>query len=983
MFRKKILPIALGLLLSGSSVVFGQQQQQPSGAQQQNQPRPATFQDRVKSLFGIGEPIPAQNQQNQQRSASQQANGQQQQHVHNHGPVNGGQQAQAATNHNHNSNQSAVAQRPSTNPANTASVANPGNNTANARTQNSAIAGNSNSGASRVPPVSRATTFSSSATETVRIASSAPPTEPEESTVNRLNRIRGSIFEKTAESREQMLKRKEATLVTKNDTSESSGSERVASSSSMGISSTRKTYVADVDGEAENGELNEEPTVKAPKVSGSPKIALPKNVPAPSERKSKMGVVETIVAPEKDSEKPREEKIAATSKRKPAVKERVEVIAEPEDDELEEIVMDEQEEQIVISTDTDDLDEEIEETAPETKESTKSKIAESPVRERLETTPRRVASRIVNAPTEKESVEEISAEVSSAETTKQNVISDAAILEVEMNGPKKRIIGQESPYQFTITNRGGAVAEQVVLAVELPIWAEIQSFDPKVGATSVEEKNPETNLVLWTIDRLEASESQQLVLHLIPRQRKTLTMSWDYNFKQPVAQMSVDVLEPKLDMSLEGPFEMMWGTEEEFRLRIQNTGNGDAEDIHLTLLASESEPGESETVPMGTLKAGQEKILTVSAFAKQQEKLEISVQATAPFGLQAEAKRTVKILRPKLTTIVEAPEMQFVGNQSEYRIVVQNTGTASAQNVEIKALIPSNAKYISHQGNGRVLPSLQNQVLWTVDTIPVGEEFACSVVCEMKKEGSCQVDVSATEKTGLNATAVAQTQVDAIADLALRIENPQGPIEVGKIAYHTITVTNRGSKPAENVEVIAAFADGVSPVGVEGGKATINENSLGETGGQVFFDKIPVVGPRQSIVLKIKAKSDVSGKQKIRVEMNCPATDTHLIHEESTHYYSKVKGETPTLRRAGQGTGVEGKRVAVNLPTLDSTETPKLSPAPTNLSPRPATVPISIPSAPPSKPVPTPAKAAPLAPAAPSFEPLAENFEDFVFEEFK
>ncbi|MGL6194654.1 MAG: hypothetical protein ACRC2T_07490, partial [Thermoguttaceae bacterium] len=310
--------------------------------------------------------------------------------------------------------------------------------------------------------------------------------------------------------------------------------------------------------------------------------------------------------------------------------------------------------------------------------------------------------------------------------------------------------------------------------------------------------------------------------------------------------------------------------------------------------------------PLGTLKAGEEKVIPISTVASQQDDLNIAVSASGPFGLQAEASRNVKVLRPNLAAVIEGDEMQFVENETEYKIVIQNHGTAAANNVEIKAMIPPGAKYVSHQGNGGVAPGKQNLVVWNVETIPAGQEYVCTLVCEMKREGACKLDVQTYETTkkgervGNVASQSIVTNVNAIADLILQIDNPQGPVEIGKTAVYTINVTNRGTKSAENVDVVAAFSDGVVPIGIEdrGVSATISDTSDERNAGQVFFDTIPVIGPKQKVTLKIKAKGVVSGSHKIRVEMVCDATETYLVNEDTTRYYDKQSGKPSEQRVA-------------------------------------------------------------------------------------
>lgn len=475
-----------------------------------------------------------------------------------------------------------------------------------------------------------------------------------------------------------------------------------------------------------------------------------------------------------------------------------------------------------------------------------------------------------------------------------------AIVEVEVIEPSRNVVGQESSYAFKVINRGGVPAEHIELNLELPVWAEIQAPEYNVGSTNTIEKNEETTLLQWSLDRLDIGEEQVLHVHLIPRERKPLSIVWEYHFKQPVAQTVLEVLEPKIELSMDAPKKVLWGTTEVFSLRIQNTGNGDAEDLQITLISSD-EPEKAESKPLGTIPAGEEKVLNIEFFAKHDETLKITTKIDGPYGIHAEHTQEIDILRAKLETRIEASEMQFVGNENEYRIIVQNQGSAPAENVEIKATLPAGAKYVSNEGNGEIASAHSNQVIWKIETIPAGEEFVCVLACELRRDGMNKLDLIARDATGLSSTTSAQTMVESIANLAMKIQNPNDPVEVGKLAVHSIRITNRGSKPAENVDIIAAFSEGVIPEKVEGGKATIFNDPHDDRSGQVYFETIPRIGARQAVELKIYAKSVVPGNQKIRVEMICDATDTHLINEDAMRYYSSNKG-VQTMQRTVKNT---------------------------------------------------------------------------------
>ena len=78
-----------------------------------------------------------------------------------------------------------------------------------------------------------------------------------------------------------------------------------------------------------------------------------------------------------------------------------------------------------------------------------------------------------------------------------------------------------------------------------------------------------------------------------------------------------------------------------------------------------------------------------------------------------------------------------------------------------------------------------------------------------------------------------------IADLALEVTDPAGPVAVGKEAAYQLKVENRGSKAADDVEIVAYFSHGIEPLGAEGGNYQVGP-------GQVVFDAISSIAADNS-----------------------------------------------------------------------------------------------------------------------------------------
>ncbi|MDR2439324.1 MAG: DUF11 domain-containing protein [Planctomycetaceae bacterium] len=458
-------------------------------------------------------------------------------------------------------------------------------------------------------------------------------------------------------------------------------------------------------------------------------------------------------------------------------------------------------------------------------------------------------------------------------------------LEVETEGDPRAIVGQEALYCIRIINRGGASAEQIVLTVEIPNWLEIAQPEISAGTTSIvpRESNKEFRDFVWKISRIEAQAEELLVLHLIPQQRKSVDLRINFDFFKPATVAKIVVQEPILEMELQGPDEVLWGTNVGYKLLVRNSGNGDAENVKLELLQTGSDMKSCE---LPVLKAGEEQMIDVEVWTGKQEHIDINIQATGQYDITARVNKRVNVLRPNIVMAVDSPMVQFVGSPAEFQIKVQNIGNAAARDIVLSAAIPLGAKFISSTSGGEL--TSENQIVWKIDSILVGDVFSASVICEPKREGICKLETSIGDKSGELASCTGSFEAEAIVELKLEVENPQGPIEIEHEAVYTLNVVNRGTKAAENVEIKAAFGGGLEPCGVDGGNAYMSD-------GQVFFDKIPIITSGQNIVLKIKAKAEKPGNHRIRTEVICTVANIHLVNENTTYFYQKQKGKSTTI----------------------------------------------------------------------------------------
>jgi len=455
------------------------------------------------------------------------------------------------------------------------------------------------------------------------------------------------------------------------------------------------------------------------------------------------------------------------------------------------------------------------------------------------------------------------------------------ILSVETTGPRTINVGRESTYQVSLRNSGEVAADDLVLHVTLPEWTEVLG----INVTAGDAQMPETNrggAIAWKAGHIDAKSQQRLTIRLVPRQNRPFDLGVRWEFKPITTQAMIDVQEPKLALKLEGPREVQYGRKEIYRLKLLNTGNGNAENVVLVL----TPVGAGDNVPashkVGLLPAGEEKSLDVELTARQAGTLTIQAEAHADGGIRTDLEEKVLVHRAALKLDIEGPKVQFVGSVANYVVHVRNTGTAPAKNIHFTILLPNGAKYVSGVDGIRRSAS-QNKLEWLLEALSQDVEQNFTLRCALGSPGMDKARVYVAADDDLVASAETVVQVDSVANLTMEVKDPTGPVPVGEESFYELHVRNRGTREAENVEVFAYFSRGIEPIGAEGAP-----NRLGP--GQVVFQPLLSLAPGAEAVLKIRAKAETAGNHVFRAEARCKPLNARLVSEATNLYY--VDGPT-------------------------------------------------------------------------------------------
>ncbi|MDZ4817550.1 MAG: hypothetical protein SGJ20_01105, partial [Planctomycetota bacterium] len=537
---------------------------------------------------------------------------------------------------------------------------------------------------------------------------------------------------------------------------------------------------------------------------------------------------------------------------------------------------------------------------------TAPKPADQPVSSRRGYAPEPTVEQIATSNTER--TKAITTPGTAAVDTDVLITRQSPLLSVETAGPRTIVVGKEATYNVVITNSGEVAAQDVTVTIRIPEWAEVVSAKPTMGtsqlghSTSVDSSaggiqptSGGTSAQLaaqpfqWNLPRLEARGKEQLALRLIPRKSRPFDLGVQWTFMPISSQAHVEVQEPKLAMTLNGPDEVLYGQTETYKMTLSNPGTGDAENvaIHLSPIGDPNAPVTKHQI--GMIAAGDSKVIEVELTAKQAGKVVIKATALADNGLQADVIEEVLVRRAGLNVEVEGTPAGYTGTTATYQIQVSNPGNATAESVQVFATLPAGAKYVSCSGGGQ--PSSDgSKVTWTVPMLRAGADSQLELKCVVNTPGTNRLQLESKAAGDISAVADASTKVEALADLKLEVVDPKGPTAVGEEITYEIKVRNRGTKTATGVNVAGYFSEGVDPISASGGAHDVRKDE-----GGVIFTPIAALAPGAESIMKIKARAFKDGNHIFLAKVICESVGAELISQETTMFYGdSKKGEART-----------------------------------------------------------------------------------------
>ena len=456
-------------------------------------------------------------------------------------------------------------------------------------------------------------------------------------------------------------------------------------------------------------------------------------------------------------------------------------------------------------------------------------------------------------------------------------------LRVDTVGPGTLSVGKPADFEVVVSNLGSMVAEEVLVAVDFPATVALSAAQAVNGEIEQTDGSKMAR-VIWTVSDVAAGGEQRLSMKLTPSVNKPFDLDVEWTFIPLAKKTQIQVTQPEIELTIDGPTEVLFGEKANFRFVVTNSGTGAAEDVTVDL------PGSLGAEPknLGTIAAGQTRSFEIEIEAVDAGEVTLGARATADGGLSSEKSLKFVVRRGELNVAIAGPEFKYAGTTATYELIIRNTGDAAAKEVMAAAALPAGAEYIDGISG---VEQVDGGIRWNIGQLNPGEQREYSIRCVLNTAGETRFEAGARGAGDLAAANGIATTVEAVADLTLVVEDPKGPKPVGEEVTYTLRIKNRGSKAATSVNLLSQFSDGIEPSKVVGGKAEM-------VPGQVIFEPIRQIKAGEEVVLEIKAVASADGNHVFRTELTCDTPETRRLFEGTTRYFASA--------RAAQGPPASG-----------------------------------------------------------------------------
>ncbi len=432
---------------------------------------------------------------------------------------------------------------------------------------------------------------------------------------------------------------------------------------------------------------------------------------------------------------------------------------------------------------------------------------------------------------------------------------------VDVQAPATMNLSKDATLKLIVRNTGVADVFNVRVDDELPEGLKFVSSLPEMKVTNGQHLS-------WVLSTLPGGSDRVITITVIPTKTDPFDHVATVRFETG-CKSRTRVLEPKLKVDIiANPTvgKVLKGQQVEFHISIQNTGDGPARNVAIQAklskgLKHESGPrGEEQMLyelSLPELGAGAtEKLdpLVADAILGGQQSCTVTASSDDVVSNkdEAESVKKIEVVEPKLKLALEGPDQRYTDTVADYKITVENPGTAPARKVRILATLPVSGKLAKYSPDGRY-DKTTSKLYWTIDQIdPGAKAMTFPFQVRMGGIGTYDVIADAIGEGALKAHERKVTDVIGIADVDLVVSESKRVVDVGGQTTFQIRLRNYGTKDATHLQVTANLSPNLKYKEAGAGAGSRDVQVLhSEKDNAVKFVEIDKLGAGKELILGV------------------------------------------------------------------------------------------------------------------------------------
>jgi uncharacterized repeat protein (TIGR01451 family) len=445
-------------------------------------------------------------------------------------------------------------------------------------------------------------------------------------------------------------------------------------------------------------------------------------------------------------------------------------------------------------------------------------------------------------------------------------------LSLESSPPAIATIGKMVEHHILVKNIGPMAAEQVEIRGTVSIDSELMETEPKAEIVN--------STMVWRVARIAVGGEQRITIRVKPLVVGELSCQTNVSFRT-TASTKTPAREPRLKLLCEAPGSVSVGAEVRLVMHISNVGSAPAENVRIRqvipgiMLTAGRSGAKPLVLEVGTLQPGESRILETTSIARESGLVRINMIAQTEDGTQTTAEHVMRVIAARLSLTTSGPEYRNVEQRGTYQFTVGNSSDVTATNVNLMVGLPEGLEFQDASGDAIFNPE-KRTIAWAIGSLDPQQRREFTITVLPTSEGQHLQRAVAWADGNLIAKADKATRVEGLASLVMEVTDVDDPIELGGNTVYQIHIMNRGTKPAERIQIYAAVPDGMIPQRVE------SSGRYRVQGQQIQFEAIPSLAPQSSMTIQIHVRGVMKGTQQFRAVMTSPDLTNAVMAEEST-----------------------------------------------------------------------------------------------------